>query len=316
MLDGEKLERIFISCPTVKIFIENKERGVFYTSSLKDVGGRDNDVYDNIMYVYDHGNLNKAINIKSFYRLGTSTMIQVKIESAASQENIYQIFQEALDTAILSETDFGNNWYNIITFFENLKTIAYLLGDGVFNFEIIKNIYRCLRFMQYISNEVDIKLIKEKYDLFKARKIVPNDTPPFCKLSNIVNILGDEAGGFIPRGNIYPINMMYEDNKFSTDIAGVISNACYRINKFDIDIDIDEIDARNNTVFLEDFCDRVFSIGSAQILKRSLSKYMMLNIISNKNADGDIVIKFIDDKYIVALAKITPKSEIIVWCEQ
>jgi galactitol-specific phosphotransferase system IIB component len=219
MLNGEKLERIFISCPTVKIFIENKERSVFYTSSLKDVGGRDNDVYDNIMYVYDHGNLNKAINIKSFYRLGTSTMIQVKIESAASQENIYHIFQEALETAILSETDFGNNWYNIITFFENLKTIAYLLSDDESNLEIIKDIYRYLRFMQYISNEVDIKLIKEKYDLFKARKIVPNDTPPFCKLSNIVNILGDEAGGIMPRGNIYPINMMYEDNKFSTDIA-------------------------------------------------------------------------------------------------
>ena len=102
MLNQEKLERIFISCPTAKIFIENKERNVFCTSSLKDVGGRDNDVYDNIKYVYNHGNLNKAINIKSFYRLGTSTMIQVKIESAASQENIYHIFQEALDTAILS----------------------------------------------------------------------------------------------------------------------------------------------------------------------------------------------------------------------
>jgi hypothetical protein len=157
-----------------------------------------------------------------------------------------------------------------------------------------------------------MKIIKEKYDQFRLHKFVPREDRVFyCDIFDLYEVWGENAN-IIYHKKVYPSKMIYENDQVYSDIEKVICKDCYRIDHVTININIEDIDMNtNDNVY--DFCDKVFSTKSASIIQKVLSKYKRIDIVSDRDENGDIIIQFVNRKHIIVLAKLTPNFETIIW---
>lgn len=310
-INQKKLEEVFAILPNVNIFLSNKERSIGLASSFSDVGGRDDDVFQNIKAIYmAKGDCNADITIERFYSLGTRTVIQLQI--GGEQKPIADIINEALDTAVLCEmAKIFSDYFRLVNYFTNLKHIVYHLVDKPD--DILDKIDKYIDFAHW-ANEVESqkRLVYNQYKLFSVGEFIPPESHYIVDALDLYNILNTDEG-IVPQETVYPINMRYINGKFSAELAACISNACYKITSFTCEErNISNIDIDNND-FVDEYLDKVFTEEAAEFVSNILMEYFMISIFAERTADGDILIKFVDGEDIICLARITPTKETIIW---
>lgn len=311
MINQKKLKEIFTILPNVNVFLSNKERSVRFTSSFEDVGGRDDDVFQNIKAI-SKGDCNADIAIEKFYSLGRRTVIQLQI--GGEQKAISDIINGALDAAMLTElAKIFFDRFRLVNYFTNLKHIVYRLVDRPD--DILDRIDKYIDFA-YLAKEAesfgDKGHVYNLYKLFCAEEFIPPESDDIADALDLYNILNTDEG-IVPQETVYPINMRYINGKLSTEIVACISNACYKITSFTCEErDISNIDIDNND-FVDEYLSKVFTEETAEFVSNILTEYFMISIFAERTADGDIIIKFVDGEDIVCLARITPTKETIIW---
>lgn len=314
-VNQKKLEEVFAMLPTVNVFLSNKEHSMAHTSSFSDVGGRDEDVFQNIKHIYiTKDDCNVDMVIEKFYNLGTRTVIQLQI--GGEQKPITDIIDDALHTAVLCEiARISSDYFKLVNYFTNLRNIVYILSPDNAT-ELADKINQYITFV-YWSRERRTEskgYIKDHYDLFRAGAFTPNKDVilDICDALDLYNIL-DNVEDIVPQETIYPINMQYINGKFSAEMVATISSACYKIKRFTCEErNISNIDIDSND-FVDEFIGKAFSEEAAELISRILIEYFMISIFAERTADGDILIKFVDGEDIVCLARITTTKETIIW---
>ena len=311
MINQKKLEEVFAMLPNVNVFLSNKERSIGFASSFSDVGGRDDDVFQNIKAIYmAKGDCNADIAIEKFYSLGTKTVIQLQI--GGEQKPIADIINEALDTAVLCEiAKIFSDYFRLVNYFTNLKHIVYRLVDRPD--DILDRIDKYIDFACWAREiESQKRQVYNQYELFRVGGFIPPESHSVLDALDLYNILNTDEG-IVPQETIYPINMRYINGKFSAELAACISNACYKITSFTCEErDISNIDIDNDG-FVDEYLSKVFTEEAVEFIYNILTEYFMISIFAERTADGDIIIKFVDGEDIVCLARITPTKETIIW---
>lgn len=311
MINQKKLEEVFAMLPNVNVFLSNKERTMGLASSFEDVGGRDDDVFNNIKNIYiAKGDCNEEIAIEKFYSLGTRTIIQLNV--GGEQESISDIINGALDIAMLTEiAKIFSDYFRLVNYFTNLKHIVYRLVDRPD--DILDKIDKYIDFAYWAKDiESRKKDVYTQYELFRVGEFIPPESHSILDALDLYNILSTDEG-IVPQETVYPINMKYINGKFISEIAACISNACYKITSFTCEErDISNIDIDNNG-FVDEYLSKVFTEEAAEFVYNILVEYFMISIFAERTADGDILIKFVDGEDIVCLARITPTKETIIW---
>lgn len=311
MINQKKLEEVFAMLPNVNVFLSNKERSMGLASSFSDVGGRDDDVFQNIEAIYmAKGDCNADITIEKFYSLGTRTVIQLQI--GGEQNPIADIISKALDTAVLCEiAKIFSDYFRLVNYFTNLKHIVYHLVDKPD--DILDKIDKYIDFAHWAREvESQKRLVYNQYELFRVGEFIPPESHTIADALDLYNILNTDEG-IVPQETVYPINMRYINGKFSAELAACISNACYKITSFTCEErDISNIDIDNDG-FIDEYLSNVFTEEAVEFVYNILTEYFMISIFAERTADGDIIIKFVDGDDIVCLARITPTRETIIW---
>ena len=336
MITEKHLEDVFALLPSVNVFLNDSERSLAFASSLKDVGGRDDDVLYNIRHVCRKKNMNTAnISIESFYELGSKTIIQINI--GREQKPIEDVVKMALNTAFTSEIyNLQSDYFRLVNYYTTLKNIIFTIyRDNAKS--VITMIEHYILFIDYIIYhfESDNKNSAITIDLAVKQTIIdlynkfingqyecnPEYKCKVCSLIDLNDVLCldcefSEFDGNVLTGAMYPINMQYIDNKIYLDVAGIITRDCFYVTSFTRDgSDISNLISNMGTD-IHEICDRVFTPRASAIIKHSISAYSRGCIDAKMVKNGDIIIKIFNEDCVICIARISPKSETIIWRKQ
>lgn len=329
MITEKHLEDVFALLPSVNVFLNDSERSLAFASSLKDVGGRDDDVFYNIRHVY-HKKMNRAnISIESFYELGSKTIIQINI--GGKQKPIEDIVKMALDTAFTSEIDNRqSDYFRLVNYYTTLKNIILTIYQN--NAEsVITIIEQYILFINYIiyciksdndstPNIMVKQTIVDLYNKFIIGRYRYNPKYQFkvCSLIDLNDVLCldyefSEFDGNVLTRALYPINIQYRDNKIYLDVAGIITSDCFYVASFTRDgSDISNL-ITNMGTNIPEICNRVFTPKASATIKHSMPTYSNVCIDAKMVKNGDIIIKIFNEDCVICIARISPTSETIIW---
>lgn len=333
MITEKHLEDVFALLPSVNVFLNDSERSLAFASSLKDVGGRDDDVLYNIRHVCHKKMITANISIESFYELGSKTIIQINIGGV--QKPIEDIVKMALDTAFTSEIDnLQSDYFRLVNYYTTLKNIILTIYQN--NAEsVITVIEQYILFINYIiyclkSNNNDSttnlmakQTIVDLYNKFIIGRYIYNPRYQFkvCSLIDLNDVLCldcefSEFDGNVLTRALYPINIQYRNNKIYLDVAGIITSDCFYVASFARDgSDISNL-ITNMGTNIHEICDRVFTPKASATIKHSIPTYSNGCIDAKMVKDGDIIIKIFNEDCVICIARISPKSETIIWRKQ
>jgi hypothetical protein len=330
MITEKQLKDVFALLPSVNVFLNDSERSLAFASSLKDVGGRDDDVLYNIMYVRLKKKIINTVNIsiEGFYELGSKTIIQISI--GGDQKPIEDIVKMALDKAFISETsNLQSDYFRLVNYYTTLKNIIFAIyGDNAKS--VITMIEHYILIVDHIiyylksnNNDTDLTIkqtISDLYNKFINGRYICNPwyQSKVCSLRDLTDALGpdcelSEFDDNVLTKALYPINIQYRDNKICLDVAGIITCDCFYVNSYTRDgSDISNL-ITNMGTNIHEICDRVFTRGASAIIRHSISAYSNVCIDAKMVKNGDIIIKIFNEDCVICIARISPKSETIIW---